>query len=103
MKQSAIVQAIWGRHVAELRYDDEDALRIVFPHALYRTPLGAVELDAYQVLGPSKSGHLPGWRVFELDRIAEFTAREDHFDPPADYNPDSDRYRVGVIARVTVS
>ena len=103
MKQSAIVQAIWGRHVAELRYDDEDTARIVFPHALYRTPLGAVELDAYQVLGPSKSGRLPGWRVFELDRITEFTARDDHFDPPSDYNPESDRYRTGVIARVTVS
>ena len=102
MKQSAIVQAIWGRHVAELRYDDEKAMRIVFPHALYRTAVGAVELDAYQVLGPSKSGHLPGWRIFQLDSIAEFTAREDTFDPLSDYDPDSDRYRGGIIARVTV-
>ena len=36
------------------------------------------------------------------DSITEFTAREDQFDPLSDYNPDSDRYRGGVIARVTV-
>jgi hypothetical protein len=100
MKQSDVVQAIWSRHAAELRYDDEDELRIVYPHVLYRTESGAVELDAYQVLGPSRSGHLPGWRIFEVERIAEFAAREERFDPPPDYHPDSDRYSHGVIARV---
>ena len=100
-KQSDIVQAIWSRHVAELRYDDEEAVRVVYPHVLYRTEEGAVELDAYQVLGPTRSGHLPGWRVFELGRIATFAVREEQFDPPSDYNPDRARYSHGLIARVT--
>jgi predicted DNA-binding transcriptional regulator YafY len=94
------VRAVHDRHVVELVYDGDGTPRLVEPHVVYRSSTGKVMLDAFQLAGPTHSGAVPGWRQFELDRIARVTIVETPFMPAPDYQPDSDRYGYGVIAQV---
>jgi hypothetical protein len=93
-----IVAAIQWRLVVELRYED-DARRIVHPHVLYRAGSGDELLDAFQV-GGFTHHPLPGWRLFTVSKIVAFRALEDVFDVAPGYNPNSSKYRGGVIASV---
>ena len=68
------------------------------PHAVYRTSSGKLCLEGVQVSGESRSGQLPGWREFELMKVAEVRVLDATFSPASDYNPASPRYRHGLLA-----
>ena len=69
--------AIASKRLLQLRY--KDSLRVVEPHD-YGVQKGAVRLLAYQQqgLGPKKSE--PGWRLFDVAKIADLAVLETGFE-----------------------
>jgi hypothetical protein len=98
--RSEVITAIQQRRVVELRYDNDAADRTVHPHVVYRTATGKECLDAYQVRGPTSSGSLPDWRLFDLARIRRVEVLSEEFAPAPGYDPNGRKYRHGVIARL---
>jgi hypothetical protein len=97
--RSTLVAAIRDRHVVELSYQGDGPLtRLVHPHALYRSSTGKICLDAYQVGGPTRSGSLPMWRVFDLAKLRVVDVLTETFEPDPGYRPSSPKYRGGLIA-----
>ncbi|MFL5963977.1 MAG: hypothetical protein ACJ757_13905 [Gaiellaceae bacterium] len=92
-----IVAAINSRSVVDLRYEGE-APRLIQPHVLYRGAKGQELLDTYQVAGFTHTGPLPAWRHFSVDKITQFTILDAMFEIAPGYNPDSLKYRSGLIA-----
>ena len=98
MDTGDLIDAVRMRRAVELVYRGGGGVRIVHPHAVYRTADGALRVDALQVGGATRSGVLPGWRDFNLMKITELRVLEAEFEPAADFNPESERYRHGVLA-----
>lgn len=99
MDTGSLIDAVRAHQVVELVYRGRRGLetRVVHPHAVYRTSSGDLRLEAVQVSGPS-SGALPGWRDFELMRIADLRLLDIDFQPAADFNAASSRYQHGLLA-----
>ena len=100
MDTGDLVDAVRAHRAVELRYRGRDGVdtRLVHPHALYRTASGALRLDGVQVSGATRSGSLPGWRNFDLMRIADVRVLDAEFQPSADFHRDSEKYRHGLLA-----
>jgi hypothetical protein len=97
MDTGDLVEAVRAHRVVELWYGEGGA-RVVHPHAVYRTSAGGLRVDGVQVGGTSRSGSLPGWRDFELMKIAEVQVLDAEFDPAPDYDRAAPKYRHGIIA-----
>jgi hypothetical protein len=97
--RSDLIRAVSNRRVVELGYEADDADRLVHPHILYRTSAGNECVDTYQVAGPTHSGTLPEWRLFDLRKIRRLNVLDEGFSPAPGYDPASRKYRHGVIAR----
>jgi predicted DNA-binding transcriptional regulator YafY len=75
-------KAIKERRCVALRYQDQKAVRVVEPHAIYTDEHSQLMLDAYQVRGYSSSGRpLPFWRPFRIKRIADVDVLKEVFMP----------------------
>jgi predicted DNA-binding transcriptional regulator YafY len=100
MDTGSLAEAIRAHWVVELSYRaDSSGTRIVHPHALYRTTAGGLCLDAVQVSGQTRSGRLPAWRQFHLMQIDEVRVLDVRFHPASDFDPSSEKYRDGLIAK----
>jgi WYL domain-containing protein len=97
MDTGDLIEAVRAHRVVELRYGGPEA-RVVHPHAVYRSASGGLFLDGVQVSGATRSGALPGWREFALMRIVDVRVLETEFEPAADFNRASERYRHGLLA-----
>jgi predicted DNA-binding transcriptional regulator YafY len=91
-----LIDAIRDRRVVEIDY--RGGSRIVHPHAVYRSSAGALCLDALQVTGESRSGGLPGWRVFKLMQIRQLSVLDATFAREPDYEPGAEKYQHGLLA-----
>jgi hypothetical protein len=96
MDTGELVDAVRAHRAVELIYRGDS--RIVHPHALYRSATGKLCLDGVQVAGATRSGALPGWREFELMKIADVRVLESTFDTDRGYKPASEKYRHGLLA-----
>jgi len=67
--------AIQHRRVIQFNY--QDALRIAEPHD-YGISRDRLRLLAFQLRGHSK-GPLPGWRMFDVDRMEQLVVLDDTF------------------------
>jgi hypothetical protein len=99
MDTGDLVEAVRAHRVVELRYRAQGT-RVVHPHAVYRTAAGGLRLDGVQVSGVTSSGSLPGWRDFELMKIADVLVLGAEFDPAPDFDRAAPKYRHGLIASV---
>jgi predicted DNA-binding transcriptional regulator YafY len=97
MDTGDLIDAVREHRVVELCYGGPEA-RVVHPHAVYRAASGGLFLDGLQVSGASRSGSLPGWREFALMRIADLRVLDARFEPDAEFNRESERYRHGLLA-----
>ena len=97
MDTGDLIEATRAHRVVEIEYR---GTRVVHPHAVYRTSSGALRLEGVQVSGASSSGELPGWREFDLMKIAEVRVLEAEFRPDPGFDLDAPRYRHGVLATV---
>lgn len=81
-----LAQAIEERRVVTFTYDG--FLRVVEPFLLGTTTAGRPALRAYQTAGGSRSGTVPGWHLFSLDKIVGITMTPTTFSGVRDgYNP----------------
>ena len=81
-----LAQAIEERRVVTFTYDG--FLRVVEPFLLGTTTAGRDALRAYQTAGGSRSGKVPEWRVFLLDKIVGLTTCQKQFSGERPlYNP----------------
>ena len=98
MDTGALAEAIREHRVVEMAYRGAGT-RIVQPHALYRTGAGSLCVDGVQVAGRTRSGGLPAWRQFHLMEIEEIRVLATRFEISPEFDPTSDKYRLGLIAR----
>jgi hypothetical protein len=96
MDTGDLVDAVRAHRAVELTY--RGGSRIVHPHAVYRSSSGKLCLDGVQVAGASRSGTLPGWREYELMKIADVRVLDTSFDTDNGYKPGSEKYRHGLLA-----
>ena len=95
MDTGDLIEAVRGHRVVEIEYR---GTRVVHPHAVYRTSTGALRLEAVQVSGATSSGHLPGWREFDLMQIADVRVLDAEFALDSGFDRDAPRYGNGVLA-----
>jgi hypothetical protein len=95
-----LVDAVREHRAVELEYRTRTGIgvRIVHPHAVYRTASGKLCLDGVQVSGDTRSGPLPAWRAFELMKVVDAGVLDVEFSPAPDYDPAADKYRHGLLA-----
>jgi hypothetical protein len=96
MDTGELVDAVRAHRAVELIYRGDS--RIVHPHAVYRSAAGKLCVDGVQVAGATRSGALPGWREFELMKIADVRVLESTFDTDTGFKPASEKYRHGLLA-----
>ena len=97
-----MVSAIHARRPLLFTYDgDELPERVGHPHALFLGLDGVACVDVFQVAGFTRTGELPTWRTFVLDRII----RAERVEEPAfalapGWDPLGDKYAGGIVAMV---
>lgn len=86
-----------------LRYQDQRAVRVVEPHAIYSDEHAQLMLDAYQVRGYSSSGRpLPFWRPFRIKKITDVEVLKEVFQPRTaeGFSAARLKYKSGLVAIV---
>lgn len=83
--------AIQERRFVNFHYEDQP-IRKAAPHAIYKSTAGNLNLDAFQYDGYSKTGSLPDWRNFTLDKIRNVELLDENFDIANGYKPNSSKY-----------
>jgi len=93
-----IEQAIKGKQLAAFRYEGKP--RIAEFHAFgVMAGRGHEVASGFQTAGYSRKGKLPGWRLYNVDRITELTLTTRTFASRPGYTPDDRRFRK-IIARI---
>ena len=100
MDTGDLIDAVREHRAVELVYRGRTGMgvRLVHPHAVYRTSGGKLFLDGVQVGGQTQSGALPGWREFELMRVVDVRVLDTTFETAPDYNRAAPKYRHGLLA-----
>ncbi len=89
--EELLKSAIQERRFVNFHYEDQP-IRKAAPHAVYYSTAGNLNLDAFQYDGYSKTGRLPDWRNFTLDKIRNLEILEETFEIAHGYNPRSSKY-----------
>lgn len=100
-----ITKAIKERRCVALRYQDQRAVRVVEPHAIYTDEHSQLMLDAYQIRGYSSSGRpLPFWRPFRIKKISGVDVLKEVFMPRTaeGFSAARLKYKSGLVAIVEV-
>jgi hypothetical protein len=101
--ESILRDAIANRAVLRVRYDRDPSdapLRIVHPHALYRSRDDNLLVSTFQVDGYSSSGDLPQWREITVAKIRSAEATGDTFSIEPGLNLAHTRYSHDLIVYV---
>ena|SRR3989338_4265370 len=91
MNTDSLKQAIEARRFVSFTYEDK-LIRKASPHAVYYSTTGKLNLDAFQYDGYSKTGKLPDWRNFTLDKIRHLQILDEKFEVAPGYKPHSIKY-----------
>jgi predicted DNA-binding transcriptional regulator YafY len=83
--------AIQERKLVNFHYEDQP-IRQAAPHAVYYSTAGNLNLDAFQYDGYSKTGSLPDWRNFTLDKIRNLEVLDETFEVAQGYRSYSSKY-----------
>lgn len=100
-----LTRAIKERRCVALRYQDQRAVRVVEPHAIYSDEHSQLMLDGYQIRGYSSSGRpLPFWRPFRVKKIAEVEVLKEVFVPRTaeGFSASRLKYKNGLVTIVEV-
>ncbi|HTX87123.1 MAG TPA: hypothetical protein VMC41_03625 [Candidatus Nanoarchaeia archaeon] len=92
-------EAIKEKRQIKINYNSQ-GIRTILPAALYyHQHTGKLLVDAFQINGYSESGEVPGWKIFEVDKIFQLSLTEIFFSTIAGYNRFSNRY-LNAVARI---
>lgn len=98
--------AIKQRRCIAIRYRDQNQIRVVEPHAIYKDEAGEIVVECFQTRGYSAAGRgAPYWRPFRVRKIAALSVLAETFQPRVaeGYSPHKPRYKNGLVALVQVS
>lgn len=100
--EATVISAIHGRAPLLFRYEgDERPERVGHPHALFLEVNSlTAAVDVYQVGGFTRTGTLPTWRTFLLDKIVMAERLDSTFDLAPGWDPLGDKYAGGMVAMV---
>jgi len=93
-----IMQAIKGRHLAAFRYEGKPRIAEIHSYGIM-AGRGHEVASGFQTAGFSRKGRLPGWRLYNIERMTEFTMTTRTFNPRPGYTPDDKRFRK-LIAKI---
>jgi len=93
-----IEQAIKGKKLAAFRYEGKPRIAEIHSYGIM-AGRGHEVASGYQTAGFSRKGRLPGWRLFNLDRITELTLTTRTFNVRPGYTPEDPRFRK-MIAKI---
>lgn len=92
----SVVRAIKEKKVVAFRYEGKP--RIAEIHAYGPGVAGGGEIAlAFQTGGFSRTGKLPGWRRFDLERMEDIVFMVQTFKPRPGYNPADSRFKKVVL------
>ncbi len=97
--------AIKERRCVAIRYRDQNQIRVVEPHAIYKDEAGEVVVECFQTRGYSAAGRgTPYWRPFRLRKITALSVLGETFSPRVEegYSPHKLKYKNGLLAVVEV-
>lgn len=101
--ESTLRDAITDRTVLLVKYDSDPSdapLRVVHPHALYRSRAGNLLVSTFQVDGYSSSSDLPQWREITVAKIKSAERTKDTFSIEPGLNLANARYTHDLVAYV---
>jgi hypothetical protein len=84
LEDQPIKVAILQRRLVEFKY--HRSTRVLEPHVL-GIHRGVKQLFGFQIDGQSRSGKLPDWRRFDVEKITEFNVLDDEFPGGRPYVP----------------
>lgn len=93
-----IEQAIKGRQLSAFRYEGKPRIAEIHSYGIM-AGRGHLVASGFQTAGYSRKGRLPGWRLYNLERITEFTLTTRTFTARPGYTPDDPRFRK-LIAKI---
>jgi hypothetical protein len=97
--------AIKQRRCIAIRYRDQNQIRVVEPHAIYKDEAGEVVVECFQTRGYSAGGRgAPYWRPFRVRKITALSVLGETFTPRVEegYTPHKLKYKSGLVALVEV-
>jgi len=89
--EQVLIKAIDSGCLIDFYYEDK-LIRKAAPHAIYISPTGKENLDAYQYDGYTKKGNLPDWRIFTLSKMENIIVSDQLFGEIQGYNSHSSKY-----------
>ena len=93
-----ILQAIKVRRLAAFRYEGKPRIAEIHSYGIM-AGRGHEVASGFQTAGYSRKGRLPGWRLFNIERMTEFTLTTRTFNVRPGYTPDDKRFRK-LIAKI---
>lgn len=96
--ETIICNSINQRKLLKIGYN-KGPKRIIEPYA-YGWDRYGFKLSAYQISGFSKSGDVPGWKLFKKELIDSIQMIDQYFQISHDYNPDDDKIIPEAICKI---
>lgn len=98
-----IIAAINNKKAVEIYYNGDNITakgrRKIYPHLLGRTIAGNLAIRAYQPEG-STATYVPEWKIFIIDKIANWTELEEIFEIAPKYNQYGDQMFNRIDAKI---
>ena len=98
-----LIQSIRSRQCAIIRYDGQQAIRVVEPHVIYTHSSGNIIVECLQTRGHSgPDTRFPFWQGFYLKKINSVFLLNIHFEAriKQGFKPDRADYQEGLLAMV---
>ena len=98
-----LIQSIQSRQCAIIRYDGQQAIRVVEPHVIYTHASGNIIVECMQTRGHSgPDTRFPFWQGFYLNKINSVFLLDIHFEAriKQGFKPGRANYQAGLLAMV---
>ncbi|AWC25549.1 hypothetical protein CO731_05047 [Aminobacter sp. MSH1] len=101
MHQGTLCDAIKGKNVITIRYDDDILERTFAPYIVYRSTKNNVLVAGYQINNPAEPFENNEWRNLTVDKLKAISITNDTFRVDVEFDPFHERYRGRVICHVS--
>lgn len=95
-----LCQAVAGRLLVELRYDNDLQPRLFAPHIVYHSTTGRINVGGTQVENPQQPLDSFEPRIFEIGLIRTLRLTDTNFRPDRRFDPQDPLFRHGIICSV---
>lgn len=101
VKEKTFCSAIQQRRVIAFSYKAQPYIRTFKPYVLYKSTLGKVYIEGWQVKNISKPSLPPEWQRFESSLMTEITILDETFKPNKQFTSlDNKKYGKNIICAI---